>query len=634
MIGSLILYNFLEKIYRSNHNWTSNFMISLSLAGSLLFLFVLCFIFGFVFHIIFKQGPSKFILLDGFVFILGIFQIVSTPLLLLHSPFDSAFVAFWMLVFIGILILGIRRKTIYQKLTFPPIKDKFLLITGLLCLVSIAFQVGVSTYYEFSDPDDMYYIGLANTSIDSPALYTIDPSTVDPKFPVISQYRYESWELLWAILAKSFSITTAALAHTVLPPFLIVISYLSYAYLLSSLIPKKYVPFALFILSLFHLLGNYSSFSQGSYLLTRIWQGKSALLHIILPYLTAKVFSFFNSIYNKKYIWQILITLLAGISFTPVAIFLPTILIANLSLIRIIQDRKNFLIISQIGFSILPLVFYGILIKIGVTGSIPYDNTELSFVPNLQYLMFLGKGTFLYIFFIPISIFFFFRNNYEQKLLFFYFPILMLILIWNPFVAPSVARYLTSYATYWRVFWLLPIGLGISVFLTEIYIQKKYFFIFSCIVLIGILSTKNSYMYNHLVRPQNYEKIPAEYVNLAKFLENSTIENKMLLAPEEVTVPIRQVSREIRMIWSRQDYIAEFLDKGTKRGQYPRRYALAAMFTHNKGISPDEIEAGCSNLDINIIIAPKSNPMVVEKLSIFNRIYETSNYIVFYNPDI
>ena len=89
---------------------------------------------------------------------------------------------------IGAVIVLAARKQIRFKMT--PELNGMLHKTALwVCIILVLGQALISTVFTFQDKDDIYYVGLANSNIDAPALYAIDPSTGDAQYPVISQYR-------------------------------------------------------------------------------------------------------------------------------------------------------------------------------------------------------------------------------------------------------------------------------------------------------------------------------------------------------------------------------------------------------------------------------------------------------------
>ena len=385
----------------------------------LAFLLIICILFGYVFFEKFKLQDKWFLVLFGFILFTSVFQVVATPILFFHLPFQYAQMAFGFLIIL-VIILAITPSTIFiKKLKLNHIHkfvtpNRLTVIVILLSILFILFQAVISTVFQFENADDMYYIGLANSSIGSTALFTVDPSTGDPRFPVITQYLYGSYELLIAVLSKTFGLHPTIIFHSILPFFLIIISYLAYAYLAKQLMPEKYIPLFIIGLSLFHIFGDYSAYSQGTFLLTRCWQGKSILLHIILPTTLAFIIQYFRN-YHLKYLWILTLVLLSGMSFSPIAIFLPTLLIAFYCAISFFEKPKNFIYSFLPIVAFIPLGIYALMIKQGVSSSILDITASELFIPTNEYTRFINHGLPVFLLYIPVLIYFLFSKNKEHQ---------------------------------------------------------------------------------------------------------------------------------------------------------------------------------------------------------------------------
>lgn len=587
-------------------------------------LFIISFLIG---TIIENYYPNPLLcnrFVDGFIFFAASFQLVSTPLLLFHLPFYTALIGYWLIVLIG----SFWYLCLYRRVGLQIIKAKITIksinLSLILCVIVILFQAITSSFFQFADRDDSFYVGLAETSIDSLALYSFDPSLGDTEFLVMSPYSFQSWELSYAVLAKTFSLPPAVIAHTVLPFFLIIMAYFSYAYLAQQIIIRHNIPIFLCILSIFYIFSGYSIYSQGSFLLTRIWQGKAVLLHIILPYLIANLILFFKSDYSRKYIWKIVIALIAGISFNPIVVFLPTLILATYVLTEFLHYPKNLGKIFPVVLSLLPIGLFAITIKLGVTGSEYFDSSIMDFQPLLVLSKYLGKSVPFVVFYILCVIFMYKDQDYYQKLIFIFSPALLLIFVWNPLIAPFIAYNITSIFTYWRVYWLFPLGMGIAFSLEKLYHRQKKSYFYSSLTIIlvfNLLARLN--IYNDLEQPQNLYKLPQEHVDIAQFLEKSNITNLYVLAPEEVNISIRQISSEITLFWSRN----------TQSGEYPKRPNLETMLYPDENIPSEIIINEFDKSDINVIIVPRSNVILFEKIGSLKQIFESKNYYVFYYPN-
>ncbi len=309
--------------------------------GLTLFLFLLFHVFGLVIRTYFRKDDPNPTVLDGFVYFLGIFQAVVTPILFFHLSFLYSLVIFGLIaILIGVMYLFRRSKM--QPFRWPVLPDfkldRLYSVSLVICVCLILLQGVGSSLLNFQNSDDSFYVGLAEKSIDNPTLYRSDPSTGDPRFPLMSQYRFESWELVIATLSKVNGLRAAELAHTVLPFMLILLSYISYATLAKRFCPRRYLPLFLIVLSLFHLFGGYSQYSQGSFLLTRIWQGKAILLHILIPYLISSILTSVKKP-SKSSFFELSVISFAGIALNPIAVYMIPIPLVGLIGLDFVQNQ-------------------------------------------------------------------------------------------------------------------------------------------------------------------------------------------------------------------------------------------------------------------------------------------------------
>ena len=93
-----------------------------------------------------------------------------------------------------------------------------------------------------------------------------------------------SYEVLMSFIVRLFHVNTAFFMHTILPVFLIPVHYIV-IYQIGKFISQRYAYHFVLLYSVFNLFSAYSGYSQGAFLLYRIWQGKSGVINIIVPIL-------------------------------------------------------------------------------------------------------------------------------------------------------------------------------------------------------------------------------------------------------------------------------------------------------------------------------------------------------------
>lgn len=173
------------------------------------------------------------------------------------------------------------------------------------------------------------------------------------------------------------------------------------------------------------------------------------------------------------------------------------------------------------------------------------------------YERFVGNGLYIGIFF--ISILYLIsnmrkENNKERKikLILGIYSIIVLIINLTPIWTSFLTSMLRENATYWRVYWLLPIGISIAFMFTEIISKKdslKDRMIIS-IVIIGMIVLSGKYMYNseemeRFIKVENYYKVPNNVLDIINHVSADDNDYKKLAGTELFIIYTRQVDGNI-----------------------------------------------------------------------------------------
>ncbi|MBP5599407.1 MAG: hypothetical protein J6X48_03920 [Lachnospiraceae bacterium] len=153
-------------------------------------------------------------------------------------------------------------------------------------LAVVLFQLYKTIFFAYEDGDDAFYVATSQIADSSDTMYRLDAYI---GIPVEVNYRYALAPFpMWiALLARLSKVNVATIAHSVVAPVLILVTYAIYSEI-SKLIfendnKKRYL--FLMLLSIFFMFENVSTSTQGTFLLTRARQGKEALANVILPFL-------------------------------------------------------------------------------------------------------------------------------------------------------------------------------------------------------------------------------------------------------------------------------------------------------------------------------------------------------------
>lgn len=412
------------------------------------------------------------------------------------------------------------------------------------------------------DYDDSFYLSLANQSMYDESIYSYDSTTGNKDFPLMAFYELESWELLLSFFGFLSKISTPILAHTIIPLILIPLSYFAYAKLFSVFVEKKYIALMLIFLSIFHLMGAYSSFSQGNFLLSRMWHGKAIYLNILLPLLQYYSIKYLIEFKLRNIIFACIIVI-ASLGLNPSSIYLSTFFVLAIMIAGIIIDTKQFRKVLNMSIIFIPIGCFAILLYRGARN---YLNNWI--IEDLQPLNFWGDltnyiGNGYYIYFLLLIPMLIYKNNSKSVKLLTVYTVLLFILFLNPYSSQVLAEYFTSAQTYWRLFWLIPLGtiislVGVKIFILSdriLFLKKSSVILFAFLLIISgefIFSAENKF-----IKEWNLHKIPDEVVEVSQYLVSDT--NIKIVADEEVSMYVRSMANNVELLYTRYAYMIGFL---------------------------------------------------------------------------
>lgn len=187
---------------------------------------------------------------------------------------------------------------------------------------------------------------------------------------------------------------------------------------------------------------------------------------------------------------------------------------------------------------------------------------------------FCGTGMYFLLFF--ISIIFLcskkYNNDLRIKIVFGFFSIIILFLNFNPIFTKIMVK-VNGSSVYWRVFWLLPMSIGIIYMFTEMifYREKKMerIGIITLFILIIIISGKFIYTSENFAKVDNYYKIPDYILEIIQHISVDDEEYKKVAGPLEFEIYTRQVDGNILLAEPRsfsglydEDSIVTYINEG------------------------------------------------------------------------
>lgn len=295
-------------------------------------------------RLLYGRKASGFTKLEvtGFLLLLALFEVASLPCIFLKTSLKT--LAVIMLVIVGslcVISLLWNWKYIWKEIgaiRFEKPQLITVIIFGLIIFQTIQLGVGMHI-----DDDDAFYVATATTSLDTDTLYQIDPYTGNYYGTYPARYVLSPFPLFGAVICKWISMRPAVFFHTVLPFYLIPMAYFVYILIGRQVFSgnkRKQDSFLIFI-ALLNLFSGFSKWTQGHFLLVRIWQGKAVLASILLPFLLWFVLEHFEQETLKWREWICLLcSMVAGCFATSMGIILCIVMLESFALLKMFRTRK------------------------------------------------------------------------------------------------------------------------------------------------------------------------------------------------------------------------------------------------------------------------------------------------------
>lgn len=235
----------------------------------------------------------------------------------------------------------------------------------VLFLLIVGFQMYMSVTRASFDGDDSYYVVQGVIAQQKDTLYRIDPNT-GISFPLDARHALALIPIWEAFIGTMGGVHATVVAHSIVPPVLLCLTYLVYYKIGQKLFDgkKDRLPVFMVLMALFQLFGNVSIYTNETFLLTRTWQGKSVAGNLILPAVFWVFFCLFEARDEARKkteemgYWMMLtaINLAAGVS-SSLAVMLSALLVVGLAFLFAVKERK-FSILIKAGLTCIPSALY------------------------------------------------------------------------------------------------------------------------------------------------------------------------------------------------------------------------------------------------------------------------------------
>jgi hypothetical protein len=433
--------------------------------------------------------------------------------------------------------------------------------------------------YSRPDWDDCYYLAAALDYQEGAVLNDQEP-THREGFPVQAIYRLMGWELWGGTLARLTGVGPLVLFHSVLPPLLVLACYGAYRAVFTEILPRRWVPLALIGLCGFHLWGISNAGNASNHFLVRLWQGKAVLLHLGIPLTILAVMRF-----ARQPCWRwwltLCICLVVSIGLSSSAIFLSTCLLACLVplLIPIAPKERRIAFVLGSMLALTPIVPVGLLIQVAVRGDPAYHPEAPPALPAWyrEWDRYAGSGSAEIVWLLTLPLLCALLPTWRSRALLIALPALLFITFANPLLQTFVSSHLTGSVTYYRLFWLYPVGLGLASLLAllsrllakllapAVGIKESWIALGACLVglavsasLPGVSVWSEQNSSGPFMSPGlsvNLEQMPAEVKVIARMLQDEPdLESQRIACGEEVASFLTPFSRRFRFAVTRPGY--------------------------------------------------------------------------------
>lgn len=312
--------------------------------------------------------------ISGFLTLLAAFQLIAVPIVFTDPwGFDSIIKIFTVVTtlftgfgFIVTLHLWRREGSVFSKRTKWKQRGKFEKIQWVLVFLIIVFQIVMAVTHSSFDGDDAYYVVQSVITDETNTLYRILPYT-GLGTSLDMRHSMAVFPLWIAYIARMTGIHATVVSHTVLPVFLIPLTYMIYYEIGKKLFKEKkeQLPTYMIFVCMLQIFGNVSIYNNATFFLMRTWQGKSMLANVVIPSVFMILLWIFEGEPEKRskkggmWILLLLINIVAAMMSTS-SVFLNTLLIAVMAVVFAIQE-KNMKIMFKMAACCIPCAVYALL---------------------------------------------------------------------------------------------------------------------------------------------------------------------------------------------------------------------------------------------------------------------------------
>lgn len=335
-----------------------------------LFLIIIPYLYGQIF-IEQKNGFGVLAIPCGLMVELVLWTFASLPIVFLRGHFSTS-----VHIYLGINILIViwRCIVLIKQYGIGGLKDKlggclreyarlFKSAIFIAMFVVVLFQCARSTFFQQSYGDNRVYVAIANDIVETNSYYTIDETYGEVREDSLSaakKYVLSTWYSYEAFLSEVSDMEPLMMIYTILPGYLLALSYMVWWYLSGVFLNQDKEKMSLFIL-LLALFYEFNAEDVSSYLLNWPTYGKNITASLVMPLLILFWIRYCRSGRRIEY-WYMILLMTAGCVASTMGIMLLSIEMSFLNIIYVVMKKKfnKKLVLRYIGL-MLPVLVYGMI---------------------------------------------------------------------------------------------------------------------------------------------------------------------------------------------------------------------------------------------------------------------------------
>ncbi|MCH1982164.1 DUF6077 domain-containing protein [Ruminococcus sp. OA3] len=237
---------------------------------------------------------------SGIIIMMALCELLAVPMIFMHTTLTVMLRIYGGVIAVLCVLSLILNVTFYGKMLISFFRRTAALPwQSWAAVLIIVLQTAVLAVGQHVDDDDSFYVGAAAAAVETDSMFEVDPYTGETYDELPSRYVLSPFPVFVAVIGAITGVHVTIIAHTIFPIIFIPFAYMIYAMLGRRLFgeKKEAVGYFLILAAAVYIFSGYSVYTQGTFLLIRVWQGKAVLAGALLP----GVFYYGFRAYGKKH---------------------------------------------------------------------------------------------------------------------------------------------------------------------------------------------------------------------------------------------------------------------------------------------------------------------------------------------